>query len=67
VGGLPAATVVEINDEFKTEVKRVVAILKEVAAALKDEKEKLSAPMLAPLLSMAFSLLHRCPISESCT
>jgi len=55
VGGLPAATVVEINDEFKTEVKRVVAILKGVAAALKDEK-KLSAPMLAPLLRIPSEL-----------
>ncbi|KAJ7440813.1 hypothetical protein B0H11DRAFT_2292742 [Mycena galericulata] len=56
VGGLPAATVVEINDEFKGEVKRVVSILKEVAAALKDEKKKLSAPMLAPLLKIPSEL-----------
>ncbi|KAJ7200012.1 hypothetical protein GGX14DRAFT_661037 [Mycena pura] len=51
VNRLPAATVVEIDDEFKAEVKRVVAILKDVAAALKDDKKKLSVPMLAPLLS----------------
>ncbi|KAJ7091762.1 hypothetical protein C8R44DRAFT_816751 [Mycena epipterygia] len=55
VGGLPAATVVEINNEFKTEVKRVVAILKEMAAALKDEK-KLSVPMLVPLLKIPSEL-----------
>ncbi|KAJ7760154.1 hypothetical protein DFH07DRAFT_1023261 [Mycena maculata] len=67
VGGRPAATVVEINNEFKGEVKRVVAILKEVAAALKDEKKKkLSVPMLAPLLSTLFPpLLHGNPISGS--
>ncbi|KAJ7159059.1 hypothetical protein C8R43DRAFT_358549 [Mycena crocata] len=46
--GFPAATVIEIDDEFQAEVKRVVGILKEVADTLKDEK-KLSAPMLAPL------------------
>ncbi|KAJ7884525.1 hypothetical protein B0H13DRAFT_2343643 [Mycena leptocephala] len=56
VDGNHAATVVEINDEFKTEVKRVVAILKEVAAGLKDEKKKLSAPMLAPLLKIPSEL-----------
>ncbi|KAF8215410.1 hypothetical protein K438DRAFT_1749449 [Mycena galopus ATCC 62051] len=59
VGGLPPATVVEINDEFKTEFERVVAILKEVAAALKDEKKKLSAPMLAPLLKIPSELPDR--------
>ncbi|KAJ7440816.1 hypothetical protein B0H11DRAFT_2292744 [Mycena galericulata] len=56
VGGAPAATVVEINDEFKGEVKRVVGILKEVADVLKDEKKKLSAPILAPLLQIPSEL-----------
>ncbi|KAJ7059296.1 hypothetical protein C8F01DRAFT_1301844 [Mycena amicta] len=76
--GLPAATVVEINDEFKTEVKRVVAILKEVAAAVKDEK-KLSASMLSPLLEITSEYLrynraikdsdkfkYRLPITTAC-
>ncbi|KAJ7059276.1 hypothetical protein C8F01DRAFT_1146630 [Mycena amicta] len=59
VDGLPAATVVEINDEFKAEVTRVVAILKEVAAAVKDEKKKVSVAMLAPLLAISSELPER--------
>ncbi|KAF7375691.1 MYND-type domain-containing protein [Mycena sanguinolenta] len=56
VNGLPAATVVDINDEFDGAVKRVSAILKEVADALKDDKKKLSASMLAPLLRIPAEL-----------
>ncbi|KAJ7159054.1 hypothetical protein C8R43DRAFT_358418 [Mycena crocata] len=54
--GLPAATVIEIDDVFRAEVKRVAEILKEVADALKDEKKKLSASMLAPLLKITSEL-----------
>jgi len=59
VGGLPAATVVEIDDEFRTEVKRVVEILTEVADASKDKQKKRSAPMLAPLLKINSELPDR--------
>ncbi|KAJ7784416.1 hypothetical protein B0H16DRAFT_1296474 [Mycena metata] len=58
VDDLPAATVVDIDDEFKAEVTRVVAILKDMAAALKDEK-KLSVKMLAPLLKITSELPDR--------
>ncbi|KAJ7059278.1 hypothetical protein C8F01DRAFT_1026621 [Mycena amicta] len=57
VDGRPAATVIEINDEFKTEVKRVVAILKEVAAAMDSEDAKvISAPVFATLLEITSKL-----------
>ncbi|KAJ7025378.1 hypothetical protein C8F04DRAFT_137923 [Mycena alexandri] len=58
VDDVPAATVIEIDDEFKAEVARVVAILKEVAA-LKVEQGKLSATMLAPLLKIISELPER--------
>ncbi|KAJ7672405.1 hypothetical protein DFH06DRAFT_1467869 [Mycena polygramma] len=57
--GLPPATVIEIDDGFKTEVRRVVAILKEVAEVLKDDKKKLTASMLAPLLQITSELPDR--------
>ncbi|KAJ6488956.1 hypothetical protein C8R45DRAFT_827101 [Mycena sanguinolenta] len=56
VNGIPAATVFEINDEFSGTVKRVAVILKEVADALEDKTKKLSASMLAPLLSITSEL-----------
>ncbi|KAF7375686.1 histone-lysine N-methyltransferase SMYD3 [Mycena sanguinolenta] len=49
VNGLPAATVVEVDDKFKGALKRVVAILKEVADGAKSS---LSVAMLAPLLQI---------------
>ncbi|KAJ7240141.1 hypothetical protein B0H12DRAFT_57534 [Mycena haematopus] len=56
VDGLPAATVVEIDDQFKKSVKGVVAILKEVADALKDDKTVVSKSMVAPLLRIPSEL-----------
>ncbi|KAJ7240144.1 hypothetical protein B0H12DRAFT_1237408 [Mycena haematopus] len=56
VDGLPAATVVEIDDQFKTAVKGVVAVLKEVADASKDDKKGASKSMLAPLLRIPSEL-----------
>ncbi|KAJ6488960.1 hypothetical protein C8R45DRAFT_826745, partial [Mycena sanguinolenta] len=50
VDGLPAAAVVEINDEFNGAVKRAATVFTELGNAMK-EKKKLTASMLAPLLS----------------
>ncbi|KAJ7784414.1 hypothetical protein B0H16DRAFT_1492409, partial [Mycena metata] len=57
VDELPAATVV-VDDDFKAEVTRVVAILKEMAAALKVEKN-LSVEMFAPLLKITSEVPDR--------
>ncbi|KAJ7784413.1 hypothetical protein B0H16DRAFT_1681817 [Mycena metata] len=61
VDGVPAATAIEIDEEFKAEVARMVAILTEVATLeeIKDEKAKLTAPMLAPLLKITSELPER--------
>ncbi|KAJ6454482.1 hypothetical protein C8R47DRAFT_1167117 [Mycena vitilis] len=63
--GQPLATIIEIDDEFRTEVRRVVAILKEVAEVLKDDKKKLTAPMLAPLLQITSELPDRLRYSRA--
>ncbi|KAJ7636241.1 hypothetical protein FB45DRAFT_1024367 [Roridomyces roridus] len=56
VEGVPARTVVELDDEFKSHVGRVAGILREVSAALKDDKQKVSASMVAPLLKIPTDL-----------
>ncbi|KAJ7672400.1 hypothetical protein DFH06DRAFT_1467864 [Mycena polygramma] len=52
------ATVLEVDDEFKREVQRIVAILKELADASKEQKN-LTASMLAPLLPITAELPDR--------
>ncbi|KAJ7612314.1 hypothetical protein DFH06DRAFT_1243613, partial [Mycena polygramma] len=52
------ATVLEVDDEFKREVQRIVAILKELADASKEQKN-LTASMLAPLLRITAELPDR--------
>ncbi|KAK7031828.1 histone-lysine N-methyltransferase SMYD3 [Favolaschia claudopus] len=62
-------TSIEIDDEFRAEKERVVLILKDVAAALKDDKNKLTASMIAPLLEITATLPPRLqyprPIQDS--
>ncbi|KAJ7613217.1 hypothetical protein FB45DRAFT_803107 [Roridomyces roridus] len=48
--GVPAATVVAIDEEFKVELKRVFDILKEMDMVLKNDKSFRPSPSLLPTL-----------------